>query len=169
MYELRLTTSELRTILIILKAFKEGLLVNIDQEWELDEYGERLVSSSRVVDKIIQRLETSLPEEQAKEIQKTILLRKYHPYHDQVDERVYSILNRAFQSKRRVEIDYFSMEIAEITKREVDIYYISRRYIIGFDHLRNDIRKFRVSRVINARIKKEGYEIPIGFDKHTYK
>lgn len=158
---------ELRATLLILRAFKEGLLANVDEAWELDEYGERLVSS-RGVDRIIRKLEASLPKEQAEEIEKTVLLRRYHTYHGEVDERLYSTLNRAFRNRRRVEIDYFSMERAEATKREVDIYYLSRRYMIAFDHLRKAMRKFRTSRVMKARIRNETYEIPESFDKHAY-
>jgi predicted DNA-binding transcriptional regulator YafY len=163
----RLTTLELRRTLIILRAFRAGLLANVDEAWELDEYGERLVNG-RGIDRIIRKLEASLPKEQAEEIQKTVLLRRYHTYHDEVDERLYSTLDRAFQSKRRVEIDYFSIERAEATKREVDIYYLSRRYMIAFDHLRKAIRKFRASRVMKARIRNESYKIPESFDKHAY-
>jgi predicted DNA-binding transcriptional regulator YafY len=162
----RLTALELRTALLILRAFREGLLANVDEAWELDEYGERLVSG-RGVDRVI-RKQASLPKEQAEEIQRTVLLRRYHTYHDEVDERLYSTLNRAFRNKRRIEIDYFSMERAEATKREVDIYYLSRKYMIAFDHLRKAVRKFRISRVMKVRIRDESYEIPENFDKHAY-
>ncbi|NHV97408.1 MAG: WYL domain-containing protein [Thaumarchaeota archaeon] len=165
--KVELTTAELRVILKILRAFREGLLVNVDEAWELDEYGERLVNA-RGVDRVIMKLEASLPKEEVEEIKKTVLLRRYHPYHDWVDENAYSTLARAFRSKRRVEIVYFSLERAEATKREVDIYYLSRRYIVAFDHLRKEVRKFRTSRVMEAKITKGSYEEPRSFDKSAY-
>jgi len=163
----KLTLLDVRKIVAILRAFREGLLVNIDEEWELDEYGERLVNG-RGVDRIIRRLEASLPKEEAEDVRRTVLLRRYHAYHNYVDEKLYSTLDRAFESRKRVEIDYFSMERAEATKREIEIYYLSRRYVIAFDHLRKAVRKFRTSRVMKASIGNRSYEIPESFDKRAY-
>ena len=60
------------------------------------------------------------------------------------------------------------MESAEFSKRKIDIYYKSRRYTIGYCHLRKDIRKFRTSRISSAKITNETYQIPKDFDKNQY-
>jgi predicted DNA-binding transcriptional regulator YafY len=44
---------------------------------------------------------------------------------------------------------------SKTSKREVDIYYLSRKYMIAFDHLREAMRKFRTSRVMKAKINEE--------------
>ncbi|MBI2937380.1 MAG: WYL domain-containing protein [Thaumarchaeota archaeon] len=169
--KMNLTVSEVRMTLMILRAFKDGLLTyddNDDEAWDLDKYGERLVNS-KGVGGVIRKLEASLPKEEAKEIEKAVLLRRYSTFRNEVDERVYSSLSKAFENKRRIEIDYFSMERAEATRRSIDIYYLNRRYVIAFDHLRNAMRKFRTSRVMKIRkIGNDVYTIPADFDKKAY-
>ena len=156
---------------MILRAFKDGLLTyydNDDEAWGLDEYGERPINS-KGVGGVIRKLEASLPKEEAKEIEKAVLLRRYSTFRNEVDERVYSSLSKAFENKRRIEIDYFSMERAEATRRSIDIYYLNRRYVIAYDHLRNAMRKFRTSRVMKIRkIGNDVYTIPADFDKKAY-
>ena len=60
------------------------------------------------------------------------------------------------------------MESAEFSKRKVDVYYKSRKYVIGYCHLRKGIRKFRISRIAFAKLTNDNYKIPGGFDKNEY-
>ncbi len=54
-------------------------------------------------------------------------------------------------------------------KREKSIFIIqSRKYVIGYCHLRNDIRKFRTSRINTAKLTTDKYKIPEEFDKNDY-
>ncbi len=60
------------------------------------------------------------------------------------------------------------MESAEFSKRKLDIYYKSRRYVIGYCHLRKGIRKFRTHRIASAKLINNNYKIPEDFDKNNY-
>jgi len=162
-----LAEAELREIYGLLKAASEGMLTYYGEEWELDHFDERLVEW-RKLKPIVRKVRKLLSQEAVKEVDKRILLRKYGVFGLPVDERIYSELEDAFVNNRRVEIEYFSMSRAEAIKRRVDIYYLSRRYMVAFCHLRGDVRKFRTSRVVSVRVLSERYKVPKDFDKHDY-
>ena len=67
---------------------------------------------------------------------------------------------------KTVEISYFNMDGAEFKKRKLDIYYKSRKYTIGYCHLRKGIRKFRTSRIASAKLTDDNYKIPENFNKN---
>lgn len=60
------------------------------------------------------------------------------------------------------------MERAEFTKRKVDIYAKNSKYVVGYCHSRNDIRKFRISRINKAKVTSDKYKIPADFNKRDY-
>ena len=60
------------------------------------------------------------------------------------------------------------MESAEFSTRKLDIYYKSSKYVIGYCHLRKDIRKFRTSRIASAKLTDKNYKIPKNFNKNDY-
>jgi len=163
---LRLTNEEVREIYLILKAVEENQLVHPAKEWELDHFDERLINRSKI-NNILRKLRKSLSEEDARQVDQKVLLRK-HSLGGEIDEKVYSKLEEAFNRKRRVEIEYFSIEEARAIKRRIDIYYKSRRYVVAFCHLRGAIRKFRTSRIINARLIDEKYAVPNDFDRREF-
>jgi predicted DNA-binding transcriptional regulator YafY len=163
---LTLTSEEMVQIYLVLKAVQEGQLVYPDEEWELDHFDERLIDRAKV-ERISRKLRKMLPEEDVENVDKKVLLRK-SSVGSEVNESVYSRLEKAFSRKRRVEIEYFSVEQARAVKRRIDIYYKSRRYVIAFCHLRGAIRKFRISRIVRAKSTEEVYSIPDDFDKREY-
>jgi len=69
---------------------------------------------------------------------------------------------------KTIEITYFNMESADFSKRKLDVYYKSRRYTIGYCHLRKDIRKFRTNRIASAKLTIDSYKIPSNFNKKDY-
>jgi predicted DNA-binding transcriptional regulator YafY len=163
--KLALDDFEILRVLTLLRAFKEGLLVNIDQEWEEEEYGGALVDD-RTLDRLIRKMESAAGDLQSVEaVRNAVLVRKYHPYHNEVDEKLYAIFERAFRMRRRIEMEYFSLHRREVTRREIDVYHLSKKYLVARDYLTGEVRTFRTSRVVNVAIKKERYEIPAGFDK----
>ena len=164
---LNLTNEEVKKVYLILRALEEGQLGYPAEEWELDHFDERLIDK-RGIGRILEKLRGSLPGGVAEEVDRKLLLRKYSVFGSEVDEGVYSELERAFNNRNRVEIEYFSMERAEGVRRKIDIYYKSRKYIIAFCHLRGAIRKFRTSRIMNARSTNEKYSIPEDFDKGKF-
>ncbi len=161
------TADELRKIYQILKAFNEGLIINPSEEWELDYYDESVADKKGLV-LILRKIESLLPKEYREKINKDILRRKYSAFSGEVDEKVYSKIEKAFDERTIVQIGYFDMGSAEIIKREIDVYHKTRRYVIAYCHLRKAIRKFRTSRIVSAKFTGEKYSIPANFDKNKY-
>ena len=162
-----LSNAELKKIYQILRAFDGGLIVNPTEDWEQDYYGEK-IADDKGLKEIIKKIERLLPEEEAKKVDKKVLRRKYDSFNNEIDEREYAVLERAFAKLNTVEIEYFNMERAEFDKRKIDIYHKSRRYTIGYCHIKRAIRKFRTSRIASVKLTNDNYKIPKDFDKKSY-
>lgn len=162
-----LTTKELKKIYQILKAFDEGLIVNPSEEWESDYYDEK-IADRKGLKPILKKIERLLPKEESQETNKTVLRRRYDTFNNEIDESVYRKIENAFNNKKTAEIGYFDMESAETIKREIDVYHKTRKYVIGYCHLRKAIRKFRTSRIVSAKLTDKKYNIPDNFDKNRY-
>jgi predicted DNA-binding transcriptional regulator YafY len=69
--------------------------------------------------------------------------------------------------RRRVHLRYRSRH-GEDTTRLVDLYGVvcleGTWYAVGYDHLRSDLRTFRVDRVLGARVRDETFTAPSDFD-----
>ena len=117
---------------------------------------------------ILKKIIKQLPKEDKQEIDKDFLRKKYHSFNNNINEKAYSAIEKAFEQLRTAEIEYFSMESAEFSKRKVDVYYKSRKYTIGYCHLRKSIRKFRTSRIASAKLADSHYKMPKNFDKNGY-
>ncbi len=131
-----------------------------------DNYEE--LADNRTIKSILKKLNGSLPLKEKEEIDKDFLRKKYHTFNNEIDERVYSVIEKAFNQLKTIEIKYFNMESAEFSKRKLDTYYKSRKYVIGYCHLRKDVRKFRTSRISSAKLTNDNYKIPEDFDKNAY-
>src|SRR3989344_5016692 len=59
-------------------------------------------------------------------------------------------------------------ESEKTRKREIDVYHKTRKYVIGYCHLRKAIRKFRTSRIVTVRLTAKDYKLPDNFDKNKY-
>src|SRR3989338_7899731 len=157
-----LTNKELEKVYNILKAFDEGLIVNPTEDWELDHYDEKLVDN-KGLKQILRKIKSALPKKSFDKAEKKVLLRKYDTFNNQIDENVYRTINKAFNDKLRLEMEYFSMQEEAAVKRKIDIYAKNSKYIVGYCHFRNNIRKFRLSRIVKAKITDEPYKIPVDF------
>jgi len=162
-----LTRADLKKAYQILKAYDEGLIVNPSEEWESDHYNEK-IADRKGLKSILKKIESLLPKEDREETNKTVLRRKYSTFNNEIDESVYRKIEKAFNERKTIEIGYFNMESAEVTKRETDIYYKNRKYTIGYCHLRKEIRKFRTSRIVTAKLTNKTYTIPFNFNKNDY-
>jgi len=165
---LTLTNKEIEAAYQILKDYEENL-PKTEEEIHFDYYD----NYKELVDKktfasILKKVYGNLSKESRKEIDKDFLRKKYSTFNSKVDEKVYTTIEKAFSQLKTVEIKYFNMESAEFSRRRINIYYKSRRYVIGYCHLRKSIRKFRTSRIASAKLTKEKYKIPEGFDKNNY-
>lgn len=131
-----------------------------------DEYEEPI--SKKLIKSLLNKISQNLPKEIKEEIDKDFLRQKYHPYNNEINERVYSTIEDGFNKNQTIEISYFDMDRAEFKKRKIDVYYKSRRYTIGYCHLRKAIQKFRTSRIASAQLTSKTYQLPEGFNKDSY-
>jgi predicted DNA-binding transcriptional regulator YafY len=76
-------------------------------------------------------------------------------------------LSEAAHRRRRVQLRYRSRH-GEETARLVDLYGVvcleGTWYAVGYDHLRADLRTYRVDRVLGARVRDETFTAPADFD-----
>jgi len=80
---------------------------------------------------------------------------------------IIGLVSEAAHQRRRVRLRYRSRQ-GEETTREVDVYGVVCRegvwYAAGYDHLRSDLRTFRLDRVLDARLRDETFVPPTAFD-----
>lgn len=164
---LDLTDKEIEKVYKIVKAFDEGLLVNPQQEWEEEYYGEKLLDN-KGLKPILKKLKSAIPKDSVNQAEKEVLVRKYDTFSNIINENVERNAIRAFNNKLTLEIEYFSMGRAEFSKRKIDIYAKNSKYIAAYCHSRKDIRKFRISRINKAKITSDKYKIPNNFNKKDY-
>lgn len=152
----------------IIKEYEKDAPEN-DKEYYDDYYDKyKTPIRKKVIKSIVKKISASLPKDKKEVIDKNYLREKYHTFNNEINERVYSVIEKAFSQLKTVEIKYFNMESAEFSKRKIDVYYKSRRYTIGHCHLKKGIRKFRTSRISSAKLTDETYQIPKDFDKNKY-
>ncbi|WP_412061537.1 helix-turn-helix transcriptional regulator [Rubrivirga sp. IMCC45206] len=77
-------------------------------------------------------------------------------------------LSEAIARQRVVKMTYYVASRDEETVREVDplglVYYSDHWNLIGYDHLRDDIRNFRLDQIKKLRTRFDRFEPPAGFD-----
>jgi len=162
------TNQEIESLYKIIIEHQENIPQTEEEiHFEYNDNYEELVKK-KVLQSILKKLSKNLPSKEKEKIDKYFLRKKYHSFNNDIDEKVYSILENAFSQLKTTEISYFNMESANFRKRKIDIYYKSRRYIIGYCHLRKSIRKFRTSRIYSAKITNNKYQIPEDFNKKSY-
>lgn len=82
-------------------------------------------------------------------------------------------LNSAILDHHRVEITYYVVARDETTRRKVDPYGLTFRfgawYLIGYCHLRGDVRTFGVDRIKSIRVlHDEHFQYPAEFNLESY-
>ena len=162
-----LNDKEIEKVYKIVKAFDEGLLVNPQEEWEQDYYDEKLLDK-KGLKQILRKLKSSTSKSSINQAKKEVLVRRYDTFTNIIDENVERNVSKAFNDRLSLEMEYFSMERAEFSKRKVDIYAKNSKYIVGYCHSKNAIRKFRISRIVKAKITSDSYKIPLSFNKKDY-
>ena len=84
------------------------------------------------------------------------------------EEGLWYELSQAVARQQRVLMEYLVASRNELTRRTVDplglVYYTDHWNLIAFDHLRGDIRNFRLDQIRSMRILLEKFERPEGFD-----
>ena len=81
-------------------------------------------------------------------------------------------LSEAVARSRKVIMEYFVESRQELTQRRVDplglVYYTDHWNLIAFDHLRDEIRNFRLDRIEEMFVLTERFERPEAFDLQSY-
>lgn len=84
---------------------------------------------------------------------------------------IFKLIEQSILSKKSLRIEYESLE-TKVTTRQVDPYsLIFRRhawYLIGFCHLRSQIRIFRLNRIKKVTLLDKSYEIKPDFSLSTF-
>ena len=77
-------------------------------------------------------------------------------------------LSEAVAKQRSVIMEYHVQSRDELTKRKIDplglVYYTDHWNLIAFDHLRSDVRNFRLDSIRSMHVLFETFDPPKGFD-----
>lgn len=86
--------------------------------------------------------------------------------------KVLEVLRGAVRDTRRVRLDYRSVSRSETHSREIDPYAMVHRwgwwYVIGYCHLRKEVRSFRVDRMEQVLLTSEKFQVPDDFNIPDY-
>lgn len=87
-------------------------------------------------------------------------------------QQTLTLVHEAVQGKVQIDMHYFTMSRNDSTRRTVDPYkvwfYDETFYLIGYCHLRQDIRLFAVDRIESITLLETGFNIPTGFDAEEF-
>lgn len=88
------------------------------------------------------------------------------------NSEVLDAISKAVSGHNPIEIDYYVLARDEVTRRKVDPCGLTFRfgtwYIIGYCHLREDVRTFAVDRIRRMRVLNEHFKYPADFDLQAY-
>ncbi|MFN8459336.1 MAG: YafY family protein [Anaerolineae bacterium] len=121
------------------------------------------------------KLDNVLPDEQRREVawaRQTLLVIGLHAADPGLAAPYVETLWKALHERRRVHLVYRARGQAEFTRRDFDPYVLvhgwGRQYCTGYCHLRQDIRSFRVDRILEVQLLGQSFEIPANFDLEAY-
>ncbi len=81
-------------------------------------------------------------------------------------------LERAISQSRSVQVRYYSASRDVTSRRDVDPYRLwytsGALYLVGYCHLRKDVRLFAVDRIRSLTISNRPCQMPLGFDLEAY-
>jgi predicted DNA-binding transcriptional regulator YafY len=127
------------------------------------------------LESLLQKVRTTLPPESIKylnNVEQTLQL-AIKPYKDY--GRFKEILNRvtdAALNRKTIEIVYYTMSRKKETLRKVDPYRVwffnGTFYLIGFCHLRNEVRIFALDRIKMLHQTKEAFVVPENFNLEDF-
>jgi predicted DNA-binding transcriptional regulator YafY len=82
------------------------------------------------------------------------------------------LISRAIDKRRTAQMRYFSASRGGTTRREVDPYYLrfagGGLYLIGYCHLRKEVRMFAVERIRSIALTDRPYQMPLDFKVDEY-
>lgn len=164
----------------LLRSYKLPPLIFTPEEATVLYMGARLVNDiwgkpfQDAVTGVTAKLDNVLPDDIRQEVERaqrslvvmTGAARDYSPYHD-----LMVTLRDCMADEKRVNLHYHSFSRVE-TERMVDPYALSFRwgnwYLIGYCHLRKELRTFRIDRINQLRALAETFDMPNDFDAKAY-
>jgi predicted DNA-binding transcriptional regulator YafY len=121
------------------------------------------------------KLDNVLPDEQRHEVnwaRRTLLATHLHRADTSPLMPILEKLRRATRERRRTHMVYRARSRLEPLRRDVDPYALVHRwgwwYVVGYCHLREDVRSFRVDRIVDLMLLEEPFNIPADFDAREY-
>ena len=91
---------------------------------------------------------------------------------DEAHEGHWYQLSEAAARQRSVLMEYYVPSRDEVTKRKIDplglVYFTDHWNVIAHDHLRDDIRNFRLDRMRKLHVLTERFQPPEGFDLNEH-
>src|SRR5512143_562744 len=129
-----------------------------------------LADTDRAIESALAKLERVMPldlKSRVRALTETITLDMNPASSTPPSETVLSIMSSAAQLQQRVYIRYHPSQ-GEETERDFDpyglTYYLQRWYVVGYCHLRQDLRSFRLDRIVHVKEVNEHFDRPAGFD-----
>ena len=133
-----------------------------------------LADTDRAIESALAKLERVMPldlKSRVRALTETITLDPSRNSSAPPSEVVLSTMSSAAQLRRRVHLQYHPTR-GEDTERDFDpyglTYYQHRWYVVGYCHLRQDLRSFRLDRVTQVSTVDAGFDRPEGFDPLAY-
>ena len=133
-----------------------------------------LADTDRAVESAFAKLEHVMPldlKSRVRALTETVTLDPNRTSSTPPSEVVLSTMSSAAQLRRRVHIRYHPNR-GEDTERDFDpyglTYYQHRWYAVGYCHLRQDLRSFRLDRVTQVSMIDAHFDRPEGFDPLAY-
>lgn len=133
-----------------------------------------LADTDRAVESALAKLERVMPldlKSSVRALTETITLDLNTAASTPPSEIVLSEMSSAAQVQQRVHIHYRPSQ-GEDTERDFDpyglTYYLNRWYVVGYCHLRQDLRSFRLDRITQISIVDVNFERPPHFDPLTH-
>ena len=128
------------------------------------------------LDSLFKKIQALLPSEALaflKEVEKNLYVRERPQKHYREGlPRLFDALNRAVAENRVMDITYFTMSRNQETRRRVDPYSLwyfdGSFYVIGFCHLRDEIRVFAVDRIHDFQVTEETFQRPMDFSGREF-
>ena len=125
--------------------------------------------ASAAFESVLSKVMRVLPEAtriQVKAVEQTILIDD-DSFHISPSLLTVAVLSSALQAGQRVQLHYRSPQ-GEVTERGFDPYGVVSRdgvwYTIGYCHLRQGQRLFRLDRIVQVEMAHETFAVPVNFD-----
>lgn len=124
---------------------------------------------------VMAKLDNVLPDEQQQEVawaQRSLLTLGLHRADPTLLAPHLTTIRQALHEQHRLTMHYQNASTAAISERSIDPYAMAHRsgwwYLLGYCHLRQDIRLFRIDRIQNLETLPQTFERPANFDARGY-